>query len=85
MISLIIQSPSRTSPLPGMGFGNLLQMGQDSFEQHLARLLYTKEYLLIPTSQEAGNLGQDPRVPLKQSTSLGKQLFSLEGSLLRRC
>lgn len=66
-----------------MGFGNLLQMEQDSFEQHLARLLYTGEYLLIPTSQEAGNLGWDPGVPLKQSTSLGKQLFSLEGSILR--
>lgn len=76
LISLIIQSPPPTPLLPGLGFGNLLQMGQDSFEQHLARLLYTNEYLLIPTSQEAGNrLGS--WVPLKQSTSLGKQLFSL--------
>lgn len=68
MISLVTQSPS---PLPEMGFGNLLQMGQESLEQHLARLFCTREYLLIPTAQEAGILFWNSRVSVKQFTTLG--------------
>lgn len=51
LISLIVQIPSAGSPLPRSGFGNLWQMRQTSFKQHLARQLCTKEYCsFLPTN-----------------------------------